>query len=131
MGSSSDPGTFDLSSTCDSEQTVQWIEASHWDDEAEVLNTIQVYDAILHISDRPMLARAQLLNRLCIEQQKTFIQAIVVDDHAWIGPLVSPETRGCWECAWRRLQSNLTNLSEQLLHYEFRDQPTGPTTRFF
>jgi putative thiazole-containing bacteriocin maturation protein len=121
---------FDLFSTCDSEQTVHLVDVSHWDDEAKVLNIIQVYDAILHISDRPMLARAQLLNRLCIEQQKTFIQAVVVDDHAWIGPLVSPETGRCWECAWRRLQSNLPHLLEQLPHYEFHDQPTVPLSRF-
>jgi bacteriocin biosynthesis cyclodehydratase domain-containing protein len=110
---------------------VQLVNVSHWDDEAELLNTIQVYDAILHISDRPMLARAQLLNRLCIEQQKTFIQAVLVDDHAWIGPLVSPEAGRCWECAWRRLQSNLPHPLEQLPRYEFHDQPTASISHFF
>ena len=131
ISSSSYPDRLDLFPTSDAEQTVQSIDISHWDDETEVQNTIQVYDAILHISDRPMLARAQLLNRLCVELQKTFIQAIMVDDHAWIGPLVSPETKGCWECAWRRLQANLTHLSEQLSHYEFHDQPAASTSQFF
>lgn len=121
---SSRPDLLVLFATCDSEQIVQSIDAPRWDDEADVLNTIQDYDALLHIAERPMLARAKLFNRLCVEQQKTFIQAIVVDDHAWIGPLVSPETGGCWECAWRRLQANLTHLSEQRSHYEFHDQPT-------
>lgn len=131
VDSNSRPSMLDLFSTCDSEQTVQSIDISHWDDEGAVLDTIQVYDAILHFSDRPMLARAQLLNRLCIQQQKIFIQAIVVDDHVWIGPLVRPETGGCWECAWRRLQSNLTHLSERLSHYNFHDQPMISTSRFF
>ncbi len=130
MGSSSHPDTLDLFATCDSEQIVRSIDVPRWDDEANVLNTLQGYDALLHISERPMLARAKLFNKLCVEQQKTIIQAIVVDDHAWVGPLVSPETGGCWECAWRRLQSNLTPLSEQLPHYEFHDQPTVSTSQF-
>jgi len=76
-----------------------------------------------------MLARAQLLNRLCIEQQKTFIQAVIVDDHVWIGPLVGTETGGCWECTWRRLQANLTDRSEQ--HAAFRDDATTTVSQFF
>lgn len=131
VASNSRLSMLDLFSTYDPEQTVQSIDVSHWDDEDGVLDTIQAYDAILHFSDRPMLAQAQLLNRLCIQQQKIFIQAIVVDDHAWIGPLVRPEAEECWECAWRRLQSNLTHFSEQLSHYEFYDQPTVSAGRFF
>lgn len=128
--SNSHPNVPGLFSTHDAEQTVQLLTAPNWDNEAEVLHMIQTSDAILHISDRPMLARAQLLNRLCIAQQKTCIQAIVVDDHAWIGPLVSPETGSCWECAWRRLQSNLTHLPEQLPHYAFHDHPTASSNPY-
>src|SRR5258708_4598924 len=130
MGSSSRQDILDLFASCDSEQTVQLINAPRWDNEAEVRNTIQVYDAVLHISEQPMLARAQLLNRLCVEEQKTFIQAILVGDHAWIGPLVCSESEGCWECAWRRLQANRTNLLEKLSHYEFHDQLQASNSRF-
>ncbi len=94
-----------------------------WDNESSVRSIIQPADAILHIAERPMLARAQLLNRLCIEQQKLFIQAILVDNQIWIGPLVRPETEGCWECAWRRRQANLAHFSPQSLQDEFQDQP--------
>jgi putative thiazole-containing bacteriocin maturation protein len=129
VGSISFQEMLDLFAGYASEQTVQWIETPSWDNVAEVRNIIQTYDAILHIAERPMLARAQLLNRLCVEQQKTFIQAIIVDDYAWIGPPVCPGTEGCWECAWRRLQANLTDLSEQLSHYEFHDQPLISSSR--
>lgn len=95
-----------------------------WENEAEMREIIQASDAVLHIAERPMLARAKLLNRLCIEQQKTLLQAILVDDYAWIGPLVSPGNEGCWECAWRRLQANLTDHSDQFSHNIFQDQPT-------
>lgn len=116
-------GLLDLFASCASEQSIQLIDISSWDNEVEVRNTIQAFDAILHIAERPMVARAQLLNRLCIEQRKPFIQAMIVDDHAWIGPLECPETGACWECAWRRLQANLTHPSERHSPSEFHDQP--------
>ncbi len=122
---------LDLFSPNDPEQKVQPIAIPQWDDEAEMLKMIQACDALLHISDRPMLARAQMLNRLCIEQEKTFIQAIVVDDHAWIGPLVYAENGACWECAWRRLQSNLSASSEQYHRFAFRDHTTISISQFF
>lgn len=78
-----------------------------WEDEAEMRAHIQACDAVLHVADSSTSDRAQLLNRLCREQQKTLIQAMLVDEAAWIGPLVAPTTGTCWECTWRRLQDNL------------------------
>lgn len=115
----------------DSAQTVQLVHIPSWQNEADVRNTLQSYDAVLHISERPMLARTQLLNRLCVEQQKIFIQAMIVGEHAWIGPLVCPEIAGCWECAWRRWQINTADRSEQLSHDEFSDQPQASGSQFF
>lgn len=119
----------DLLANTASEEDTHLIDTPSWNNEAEVRDTIQAYDAILHVAEHPMLARAQLLNRLCIEQQKTCIQAILVDDHAWIGPLVCPETGGCWECAWRRLQANLADLSDRLSLYKFHDQLLASRSR--
>lgn len=128
--SSSRQDILDLSTGDDSsEHTVQLMDISCWDNEVELRTIIQSYDAVLHIAERPMLARAQLLNKLCFEERKTFIQAIIVGDNAWIGPLVCSEAEGCWECAWRRLQANLTNLSEQLSYYGFHDQPQISNSR--
>lgn len=105
------------------------IDRLSWDNEAEVRQTIQAYDAILHIAEQSALARAQLLNKLCVEQQKTGIQAVLVDDQAWIGPLVSPETGGCWECAWRRLQANQADLKNRLSHSAYSNQPSVSNSR--
>lgn len=106
-----------------SEQTVRLMPAPDWDNQAEARRIIQSCDAVLHIADRPMVARAQRFNQLCVAEQKTFIQAVILETHAWIGPLVSAETEGCWECAWRRLQANLSRFSAPLSHYAFQDQP--------
>lgn len=105
-----------------SEQSVQLLDPCAWENEAEVRKIIQGYDTVLHIAEQPTLARAQLLNRLCVEEQKTFIQALIIGDQAWLGPLVCPQAEGCWECAWRRLQTNLSGRSAQPSDYELRDR---------
>lgn len=126
------PGTFSGSSGLfrlnDPQQVVQLLDAPCWDQEAEVCKLLEGCDVVLHVSDQPMLARAQLLNKLCIEQKKICIQAIIVDNHAWVGPLVSPGTDGCWECAWRRLQTHLIDLPELSC---LRDYTTATTSQFF
>ncbi|GCE08029.1 TOMM precursor leader peptide-binding protein [Dictyobacter aurantiacus] len=108
------------------EQTIREVDALPWDDEAALRHLIQDFDAVLYVSDQPVLARARLLNRLCRHQQRVLMQAIVIDNHVWIGPLVHPAAKGCWECAWRRLQSNLISLSDQLPRYAFEAQPADP-----
>ncbi len=121
---------LDLFHKGDPRQILREIEAPHWEDEAEVLATLQPFDTILHVSDRPMLARVKMLNQLCVAHTKNFIQALIVEDQAWIGPLVHPDAKGCWECAWRRLQANLTNMQKQFSSYAFQDQTTAPISRF-
>ncbi len=101
-----------------------------WNNEAEVRAALQPFDTILHVSDRPMLARAQMLNKYCITHGKTLFQALIVADHAWIGPLVRPDSVGCWECAWRRLQGNRANMAVEFPAYAFQDQPARPLSRF-
>ena len=130
IGSSSHQETLDLFASYASGQSIQLIDTSSWDNEVEMRNIIQAYDAVLHIAERPMLARAQLLNRLCVEERKPFSQAIVVDDQAWIGPLVCPETGTCWECAWRRRQANLTYPSEHLPRGAFCNLPSVAHSQF-
>lgn len=118
--------TLDFVASCNSsEQTVQLVDIPCWDNQEEVRKFLQGYEVVLHFSERPILARAQLLNRLCVEEQKTFIQAVIIGDQAWIGPLVCAEAEGCWECAWRRLQANLINFSAPLSHYAFHDRPAS------
>ncbi|TMC15252.1 MAG: TOMM precursor leader peptide-binding protein [Chloroflexi bacterium] len=114
----------------DPRQTLTVIGAPRWENEAEVLATLQPFNTIISVSDRPMLARASLLNRLCVMQKKNLLQAVLVDDHAWIGPLVRPDVEACWECAWRRLQGNLSRIHQQFPVYAFANQTTAPLSRF-
>ncbi len=114
----------------DGEQTVEGLEEPAWHDSEAIRQTLHAFDVILHISDRAMLKRARVLNALCIELRKVFIQAVVAGDHAWVGPLVQPGQGGCWECAWRRLQSNLATSDSQAISASFEDRRTAPISRF-
>lgn len=114
----------------DARQELHEIASLPWDDEAQVISILQDFDAVVHISDRAMLARTKMLNRLCFLLGKTCIQAVLVDDYAWIGPLVHSRKVGCWECAWRRLQTNITNAEADRSHYTFQDHPATPVSRF-
>ncbi len=102
-------------------------EIGDWpDDESAIAAAINAAEAIVHVSDKPMMARARMLNGLCVEAKKPFVQAIVVDGHAWIGPIWIPEDQsGCWECAWRRLQANHSHEK-----YAFRDHPRSQPNEF-
>lgn len=121
---------LDLFHQGDPQQTLREIAAPDWENEAEVLAVLRPFDTILHLSDRPMLARANMLNRLCVAHAKTLLQGTIVADHAWIGPLVHPEATACWECAWRRLQGNLSDMAQQFSSYDFQDQPDLSPSRF-
>jgi putative thiazole-containing bacteriocin maturation protein len=99
------------------------MDATIWTREADLRAAIRDYDAMLFIAEQPMLKRASLLNRVCRAEGKTLLQAVVVDGHAWLGPLVTPAMQGCWECAWRRLQAARAARTEEPARYALRDQP--------
>ncbi|HVU71012.1 MAG TPA: TOMM precursor leader peptide-binding protein [Ktedonobacteraceae bacterium] len=99
------------------------MDAAIWEEEAELRKALRDYDALLFIAEQPMLERACLLNRVCRAEDKTLLQAVVVDGRAWLGPLVTPDTGGCWECAWRRLQAAGAARTEEPARYALRDQP--------
>ncbi|GER91513.1 hypothetical protein KDW_56750 [Dictyobacter vulcani] len=117
-------------SLCDPEQTVRLLDAFPWDNEATMRDTVQAYDTIMAIADQPLLARARVLNRICVEQRKTCVQALIIDEQAWVGPLLKPDTLleqgGCWECAWLRLQAH----GEQKTLPGFTDQANRQASRF-
>lgn len=113
-----------------SRQELLEVKSPCWQEEAEVAAAIQAFDVIIFASDRPMLARARMLTKLCRVQQKIFIPAVIVDNYAWIGPLLHPETRGCWECSWLRLQAHLAEPRAQFSAYSLQDQPAVLPSRF-
>ncbi|MEV5409926.1 hypothetical protein AB0K60_13950 [Thermopolyspora sp. NPDC052614] len=56
---------------------------------------------VLHVSDRPMAARAALLDRICQDKGLTLVQGVLDGDEAWTGP-VSGANGLRWTSAWLR-----------------------------
>jgi putative thiazole-containing bacteriocin maturation protein len=81
--------------------------APDWQSEEVLREALLPFDVVLHCSDRLMVQRALTLNKLCFTLQKPLFQALIFDDQALIGPLVTSGLQGCWECAWRRWLSAL------------------------
>ncbi len=111
-----------LRRTCDPRQILREVVEPDWRDESSILAVLERFDVILHISDRPMLERANRLSRLCIAQKKLFAQAVIIGTQAWLGPLTLAGQQGCWECAWLRFQGHLP--ADQQIWSLFEDHPT-------
>lgn len=90
-------------------QAIKLLPTSCREQESALRTLIQDCDAVVHLATRPVLAR--LLNRLCVEERKVLMQALLLKDQVWIGPLVSAGVEGCWECAWRRQQARGAGLA--------------------
>jgi putative thiazole-containing bacteriocin maturation protein len=104
-----------------------------WDgDEEAVRAVLAPFKAVVHVCDRPMLARAAMLDRVCRQDAKVLVQAVIVGDQAWIGPLIGPDdeqARG-WESAWRRLQATRTGPAAERRRFAFTDDPLAPISEY-
>ncbi|MGH3776954.1 MAG: TOMM precursor leader peptide-binding protein [Pseudonocardiaceae bacterium] len=104
-----------------------------WDgDEGAARAALGPFDAVVHVSDRPMPARAAMLDRVCRADGKVLVQAVIMGDQAWIGPLTGPddEQAAGWESAWRRLQATRTGPAAGRHRFAFTDEPTAPVSEY-
>ncbi|WP_050614950.1 putative thiazole-containing bacteriocin maturation protein [Bacillus testis] len=63
----------------------------------------QSFDAVLYVSQEGNIAELQAIHRVCRQEKIVFIPAIFLNGSGLAGPLVQPDSEGCWESAWRRL----------------------------
>lgn len=82
---------------------------------------VQPYDWIMYVSQDGNVNELRELNLICKEERKAFIPAICLQQVGLSGPLLHPESEGCWESAWRRIHRSA-------LHIEQRSQPFSSTT---
>jgi putative thiazole-containing bacteriocin maturation protein len=74
---------------------------------------VQPYDWILYVSQDGNVNEIRDLNEVCKEARKAFLPAICLDQVGLAGPLVHPESEGCWESAWRRIHQSSLQLDRQ------------------
>ncbi|RNB77498.1 putative thiazole-containing bacteriocin maturation protein [Brevibacillus panacihumi] len=74
---------------------------------------VQPFDSILYVSQDGHVEELRQLNAICREEGKLLFPAICLQQVGMAGPLVHPDSEGCWESAWRRVhQSAIRNEHE-------------------
>lgn len=81
---------------------------------------VQSYDWILYVSPNGDIDEVKEINQVCKEEKKNFLPALYLKQVGMAGPIVNPETEGCWESAWRRMH-------ETILQKERKQQPYSST----
>lgn len=75
---------------------------------------VKPYDWILYVSEDGNVNEIRDLNQVCKEERKAFLPAICLEQVGLAGPLVHPESEGCWESAWRRIHQSSLQLDQKL-----------------
>jgi putative thiazole-containing bacteriocin maturation protein len=75
---------------------------------------VEPFDSILYVSQDGHLEELRLLHSVCREEKKIFFPALCVQQVGLAGPLVHPDSEGCWESAWRRLHQSAIRKDPQL-----------------
>jgi putative thiazole-containing bacteriocin maturation protein len=75
---------------------------------------VQPFDSILYVSQDSDVEELRLLHTVCREEKKMFLPAICLKQVGLAGPLVSPDSTGCWESAWRCLHQSALSKDQPL-----------------
>jgi putative thiazole-containing bacteriocin maturation protein len=83
-------------------------------DESCLREIVQSFDSILYVSQEGDLEELRALHKICREEKKSFLPAICLHNVGLAGPLVHPDSDGCFESAWRSLHQTVFDHDEQL-----------------
>jgi putative thiazole-containing bacteriocin maturation protein len=75
---------------------------------------VKLFDSILYVSGGGNVEELRALHRLCREERKIFLPAISLQNVGFAGPLVHPDSKGCWESAWRRIHQTALDKDMQM-----------------
>ncbi|MCE5169832.1 bacteriocin maturation protein [Paenibacillus profundus] len=64
---------------------------------------IRPFDSILYVSQKGDIEELRAIHAACREEKKTLLPALCIGRKGLAGPLVHPDSEGCWESAWRRI----------------------------
>lgn len=73
---------------------------------------IDPFDSVLYVCQEET-DELKKLHAICRHKKKAFMPGIILEEAGMAGPLVFPDSDGCWESAWRRVhRSELMKNSE-------------------
>lgn len=78
---------------------------------------VQEFHFILYVSQEGDVEVLRTLNEICKKEKKGFLPAICLEHVGMAGPLVRPESNGCWESAWRSMHQSALHKEEPLSNF--------------
>ncbi|WP_199426691.1 putative thiazole-containing bacteriocin maturation protein [Thermaerobacillus caldiproteolyticus] len=87
----------------DSEVAIEEIDLQGGADGSSWREVVQPFEWILYVSQEGNVEELRALHAICREEKKGFLPAISLQQVGLAGPLVHPDSEGCWESAWRRI----------------------------
>ncbi|MCH1627182.1 putative thiazole-containing bacteriocin maturation protein [Ferdinandcohnia quinoae] len=101
----------------DSEVEVKEIQFEKGEHKSFWKQAIQPYDWVLYVSQDGNVNELRNLHAVCKEERKVFLPAICLGQVGLSGPVVHPESDGCWESAWRRLHQSTVQADQQRINF--------------
>lgn len=80
-------------------------------------DVMKPFDYILYVSEKTDVEELRLLHKVCRDERKVFLPAISLEQVGLAGPIVHPNTEGCWESAWHRLHQTALNKDQSFSGY--------------
>lgn len=77
-------------------------------------DVVQPFDWILYVSQEGDINELRNLHAVCREEKKVLLPAMVLKQVGIAGPMVHPDSEGCWESAWRRIHQSALYKESQL-----------------
>ncbi|MFJ8235008.1 putative thiazole-containing bacteriocin maturation protein [Ureibacillus sp. NPDC094379] len=78
---------------------------------------VQPFDSILYVSQDGDIEELRVLHKVCKEEKKVFLPAICHQQVGIAGPLVQPDSKRCWESAWRRMHQTALSKEQQFTSF--------------
>ncbi|MGE7184158.1 putative thiazole-containing bacteriocin maturation protein [Peribacillus sp. NPDC006672] len=100
------------------------------------------FDSILYVSQEGDIGELRELHSVCRQGKKVLFPALVINQVGLAGPLVHPDSKGCWESAWHRLHQTVLEKNQasssfsstagamlaNIMVFEWFKEATGVTT---
>ncbi|MGG4265597.1 putative thiazole-containing bacteriocin maturation protein [Peribacillus simplex] len=100
------------------------------------------FDSILYVSQEGDIGELKELHSVCRQAKKVLFPALVINQVGMAGPLVHPDSKGCWESAWHRLHQTVLEKKQvsssfsstagamlaNIMVFEWFKEATGVTT---
>ncbi|MEK3886145.1 putative thiazole-containing bacteriocin maturation protein [Bacillus sp. FSL K6-3431] len=78
---------------------------------------VQPVDSILYVSQEAEVEELRVLHTVCREEKKILLPALCLQHVGLTGPLVHPDSKVCWESAWRRIHKSELSKDQQFPAY--------------